>query len=135
MRIGYALTDPQLVDYLNRIRGPFNVNRLAQKAAVTALESQSHVEICQNLNDKEKNFLYQKFEELELEYIETHANFLMVDTQMTAAEVFRKLQQQGVIIRPGNQFGMDSWIRVTIGTRADNEYFIRKLKSVLKEGE
>jgi histidinol-phosphate aminotransferase len=135
MRIGYALTDPQLVDYLNRIRGPFNVNRLAQKAAVTALESQSHVEICQNLNDKEKNFLYQKFEELGLEYIETHANFLMVDTQMPAAEVFRKLQQQGVIIRPGNQFGMDSWIRVTIGTRADNEYFIRKLKSVLKEGE
>jgi len=131
MRIGYALTDPQLVDYLNRIRGPFNINRLAQKAAVTALQSQSHVETCKNLNDKEKNFLYRKFEELGLDYIETHANFLMVDTQMPADQVFRKLQQQGVIIRPGNQLGMDSWIRVTIGTRADNEYFIRKLKALL----
>ncbi|MFW5898023.1 MAG: histidinol-phosphate transaminase [Halanaerobium sp.] len=134
MRIGYSFADPELVDYLNRIRGPFNVNRLAQKAAVTALESESHLEICQNLNEKEKKFLYQKFEGLELDYIESEANFIMVDTEMPADEVFKKLQKRGVIIRPGSQFGMDSWIRVTIGTRADNEYFIRNLKKVLAEG-
>jgi histidinol-phosphate aminotransferase len=133
MRVGYALADPELVDYLNRIRGPFNINRLAQKAAVTALESDSHLEICHNLNEKEKNFLYQQFEELELDYIETQANFMMVDLEMPAAEVFKKMQQRGVIIRPGNQFGMDSWIRVTVGTRADNEFFIRNLKKVLAE--
>jgi histidinol-phosphate aminotransferase len=134
LRIGYALADPELIDYLNRIRGPFNINRLAQKAATTALKSESHLEICQNLNEKEKNFLYQKFEELDLDYIKTQSNFIMVDTKMPADDVFRKLQQQGVIIRSGNQFGMDSWIRVTIGTRADNEYFIRKLKALLIEG-
>ena len=133
MRIGYALANSDLVDYLNRIRGPFNVNRLAQKAAVTALESQSHLETCQNLNQKEKNFLYQQFEELGLDYIESEANFVMVDTKMPAAEVFKKLQQRGVIIRPGNQFGMETWIRVTVGTRADNEFFIRNLKTVLAE--
>ena len=134
MRIGYALADPELIDYLNRIRGPFNVNRLAQKAAVTALESESYLEICQNLNKKEKKFLYQKFEELDLDYIKTEANFIMVNTEMPAEEVFQKLQQEGVIIRSGKQFGMDTWIRVTIGTRADNEYFIRKLKALLIEG-
>jgi histidinol-phosphate aminotransferase len=134
MRIGYALADSELIDYLNRIRGPFNVNRLAQKAAVTALKSESHLEICQNLNEKEKNFLYQKFEELDLDYIKTEANFVMVNTGMPADEVFEKLQQEGVIIRSGKQFGMDTWIRVTIGTRADNEYFIRKLKALLLEG-
>jgi histidinol-phosphate aminotransferase len=134
MRIGYALADPELIDYLNRIRGPFNVNSLAQKAAVTALESESHLEICHNLNQKEKEFLYQKFEELGLQYIKTEANFMMVDTELPATDVFEKLQQRGVIIRPGNQFGMDSWIRVTVGTRADNEYFIRNLKKVLAEG-
>ena len=134
MRIGYALADPELIDYLNRIRGPFNVNRLAQKAAVTALESESYLEICQNLNKKEKKFLYQKFEELDLDYIKTEANFIMVNTEMPAEEVFEKLQQEGVIIRSGKQFGMDTWIRVTIGTRADNEYFIRKLKALLIEG-
>ena len=133
MRVGYALGDPELVDYLNRIRGPFNVNSLAQKAALTALESQSHLETCQNLNKKEKEFIYQQFEELGLEYIESEANFVMVDTEMPAADVFEKLQQRGVIIRPGNQFGMDSWIRVTVGTRADNEFFIRNLKKVLAE--
>jgi len=131
MRIGYALADPELIDYLNRIRGPFNINSLAQKAAVTALESESHLEICHNLNEKEKKFLYQKFEELGLEYIATEANFIMVDTGMPAVEVFEELQQRGVIIRPGNQFGMDSWIRVTVGTRADNEYFIRNLKKII----
>jgi len=134
MRIGYSMADPELVDYLNRILGPFNVNRLAQKAAVTALESESHLEICQNLNQKEKKFLYQKFEELDLNYIKTEANFIMVDTEMPADKVFEEMQQRGVIIRPGSQFGMDSWIRVTIGTRADNEYFIRNLKTVLAEG-
>ncbi len=134
MRIGYALADQELIDYLNRIRGPFNINSLAQKAAVTALESESHLEICHNLNKKEKEFLYQKFDELGLEYIKTEANFMMVDTELPAADVFQKLQQRGVIIRPGNQFGMDSWIRVTVGTRADNEYFIRNLKKVLAEG-
>lgn len=134
MRIGYALADPELIDYLNRIRGPFNVNSLAQKAAVTALQSEAYLEICQNLNEKEKKFLYQKFEELGLDYIKTEANFIMVDTGMPAKMVFEKLQQQGVIIRAGTQFGMDSWIRVTIGTRADNEYFIRKLKALLIEG-
>lgn len=131
MRVGYALADPELVDYLNRIRGPFNINSLAQKAAVTALESESHLEICHNLNQKEKEFLYQQFEKLGLDYIETQANFMMVDLEMPAAEVFEKMQQRGVIIRPGNQFGMDSWIRVTVGTRADNEFFIRNLKKVL----
>ena len=59
---------------------------------------------------------------------------MMVDTGMPAAKVFEELQQRGVIIRPGHQFGMESWIRVTVGTRADNEYFIRNLKKVLAEG-
>lgn len=133
MRIGYALGDSSIIDYLNRIRGPFNINRLAQKAAVTALESESHLEICQNLNKKEKKFLYQKLEELGLDYIETESNFMMVNIEMPAEEAFEKLQQQGVIIRSGSQFGMDSWIRVTIGTRADNEFFTRKLKELLAE--
>ncbi len=133
MRIGYALGNAELIDYLNRIRGPFNVNRLAQKAAETALESDFHLDRCMELNEEEKNFLYQRFEELGLEYIETEANFMMVDTEQPAAEIFDELQQQGVIIRPGNQFGMDTWIRVTVGTRADNEFFIRNLKKLLAE--
>lgn len=133
MRIGYALANPELLQYLNRVRGPFNINSLAQKAAVTALKAESHVEICQNLNKKEKDFLYQKFEDLDLEYIKTEANFVMVNTEMPAEEVFQKLQQEGVIIRSGEQFGMESWIRVSVGTRADNEYFIRNLKALLVE--
>ena len=133
MRIGYALGSEKLFDYLNRIRGPFNVNRLAQKAAVRALEADDHLRKCQNLNKEEKGFLYQEFEKMGLEYIETQTNFMMVETTLAASKVFKKLQQRGVIIRPGNQFGMDSWIRVTIGTHRQNQIFIKELKKLLAE--
>lgn len=133
MRVGYALGNEEIIDYLNKIRGPFNVNSLAQKAAVAALESEAHLKTCQKLNEREKEFLYQRLNELGLEYIETESNFMMVNLEMSAAKVFEKLQEKGVIIRSGVHFGMENWIRVTVGNRADNEYFIRNLKKVLAE--
>lgn len=131
MRVGYALGNPELFDYLNRIRGPFNVNRLAQKAALKALHAKAHLEKCRQKNKEEKEFLYQEFEKLGLDYLKTESNFLMVDTGLAAEKVFKKLQQEGVIIRPGNQFGMESWIRLTIGTHQQNQIFIQKFKKLL----
>lgn len=133
MRIGYALGSPKIFSYLNRIRGPFNVNRLAQKAALTALKAEEHLKSCQQKNKNGKEFLYQEFEKMGLEYLKTESNFLLVDTGLDAVKVFKKLQQEGVIIRPGNQFGMASWIRVTIGTQQQNQFFIQKLKKLLNE--
>lgn len=133
MRIGYALGNAQLIDYLNRIRGPFNVNRMAQEAAVTAFKAEDHLKKCQQMNREEKEYLYQEFSKLGLEYIETETNFMMVDTGLDAAQVFKELQQRGVIIRPGSQFGMESWIRVTIGTREENDFFLNKFKELLAE--
>lgn len=133
MRIGYALGNAQLIDYLNRVRGPFNVNRMAQEAAAAAFKAEEHLEKCTNLNRQEKEFLYQNFSEMDLDYIETETNFMMVDTGLDAGEVFTELQKRGVIIRPGNQFGMGSWIRVTIGTREENEFFLANLKELLQE--
>lgn len=133
MRIGYALGNSKLFDYLNRIRGPFNVNRLAQKAALTALQAKDHLKNCQQKNKKGKEFFYREFEKLGLEYIKTESNFLLVKTVLAAKKIFKKLQREGVIIRPGNQFGMENWIRVTIGTQQQNLFFIQKLKTILKE--
>lgn len=133
MRIGYGLADSRLVSLLNKIRGPFNINSLAQQSALTALESESYLETCHDLNASQKEALYQKFEKMGLEYIETEANFVMVNLESSAEEVYQKLLERGVIISPGGQFGMENWIRVTIGTRADNEFFIRNLKKVLAE--
>jgi len=133
LRIGYALGNADLIDYLNRIRGPFNVNRMAQQAAVTAFKSEDHLKKCLELNSEEKEYLYQNFSDLGLDYIETETNFMMVDIGIDAAEAFTELQKKGVIIRPGTQFGMESWIRTTIGTRAENEFLLEKLKELLKE--
>ncbi|SFM13454.1 histidinol-phosphate transaminase [Halanaerobium salsuginis] len=133
MRIGYALGNSELIDYLNRLRGPFNVNRLAQQAAVQALTATDHLKKCLDLNKKEKNYLYNEFEKLELDYIKTEANFVMVDSTLPAAEVFIELQKRGIIIRPGSQFGMESWLRVSIGTREQNKLFLKNLAELLAE--
>ncbi|ADO78121.1 histidinol-phosphate transaminase [Halanaerobium praevalens] len=131
MRIGYALANSSLVSLLNKIRGPFNINILAQQAALTALESESYLKTCHDLNASQKEALYQKLEKLGLEYIQTESNFMMINLEKSDQEVYQKLLKKGVIISPGSQFGMENWIRVTIGTRADNEFFIRNLKKVL----
>lgn len=124
MRIGYALANSSLVSLLNKIRGPFNINILAQQAALTALESESYLKTCHDLNASQKEALYQKLEKLGLEYIQTESNFMMINLEKSDQEVYQKLLKKGVIISPGSQFGMENWIRVTIGTRADNEFLL-----------
>lgn len=133
MRVGYALGSEKIFNYLNRIRGPFNVNRLAQKAAAAAVEAEDYLQKCLAENEKEKKFLYHQFKKMQLKYIETETNFIMFKTPFPAELVFKKLQQRGVIIRPGNQFGMKKWLRVTIGSREQNKFFSKNLEEFLAE--
>ena len=76
--------------------------------------------------------MYSAFEEMGLEYIPTHANFLMVNVNVSSVEVFKALLKKGVIIRSGDIYGMDDWIRVTIGTQEENEIFVDALKEVIE---
>ena len=133
-RVGYGIANPQLVELLNRVRSPFNVNKVAQIAAVAALNDQQHVKNSRDCNEKGKNYLYNSLDELGLQYIPTQGNFMLINTEQNAVKVFEKLMQQGVIVRPGNIFGLPTWIRVTIGQKEDNQEFIKQLKNIISKG-
>ena len=130
LRIGYALADPALITYLERVREPFNVNSLAQEAALAALEDTSHVARVRRINEEGKRFLYQQFTRLGVPFVPTEANFIFFDARRDEKEVFRQMLSKGVIIRGG--FGYDTWLRVTIGTPAQNKQFIDALEQVLR---
>mgnify|MGYP006284453997 CR=1 FL=1 len=134
-RVGYGIANSQLVELLNRVRSPFNVNKAAQKAAVAALQDQQHVKNSRACNENGKTYLYNALDELGLQYIHTQGNFILIDTEHDAVAVFEKLMRQGVIIRPGNIFGLPTWIRVTIGRKEDNQEFIKQLKDIISKGE
>ncbi len=133
LRIGYAISNKEIIGYMNRVRGPFNTNTGAQLAAIAALQDQDFIEKSIQSNNQGKEYLYSVFEEMGLEYIPTYANFIMVNINLSSVEVFKALLKKGVIIRSGDIYGMDDWIRVTIGTKEENEIFVKALKEVIND--
>lgn len=131
LRVGYAVADPDCVALLNRIRQPFNVNSLAQAAALAALEDDSHVLECLRMIEAGRHFLYEEITAMGLKYTPSRANFILVDVGRSASDVFHWLLKEGVIVRPMTSFGMESALRVTIGTPEENRRFVKALKKVL----
>ena len=131
LRVGYGIADREVIAMLNRVREPFNVSLLAQKAAEASVNADGHVAAAYALNQAGKAYLYEQFTAMGLSYIPTQANFIMVDVRRNCREVFQALLKKGVIVRTGDIFGMPNYIRVTFGTMAENERFIRALKEVL----
>lgn len=127
LRVGYGFTPPALNDLMNRVRQPFNTNSLAQAAALAALEDDEHVRESVRVNEDGKKYLYKELDRLGLKYYPTQANFIWIELKKSAAEVNEGLLRQGVIIRPMGP----KHIRVTIGTRQENERFIHALEAVL----
>lgn len=131
LRVGYGIAVPQIIKDLNRVRPPFNVNLVAQVTATAALMDEDHVAKSRNINKEGKTYLYQQFEAMGLAYVPTEANFIFVDVQRNSREVSKELLQKGVIVRTGDIFGCDNFLRVTIGTPRQNERFIEALRGVL----
>lgn len=131
LRIGYGVAAPALISWLMRVREPFNVNMLAQVGALAALNDACHVSCTRKMNNEGKDYLYQQFTEMNLTYVPTEANFMLVNVQQDARSVFKRLLAEGVIVRSGDIFGLPEYLRVTIGTTGQNMRFIEALKKVL----
>ncbi len=133
LRIGYAVAHPELIEAANRLRAPFNVNSLAQVAALAALDDDEHVERTRRINREGMAYLCEEFARLGLEYVPSWANFVLVRVGR-AAGVYEALLCQAVIVRPMLVYGFPEHVRVTIGTCEENERFIGALVRVL-DGE
>jgi histidinol-phosphate aminotransferase len=133
LRVGYGIADPDCVALLNRIRAPFNVNSLAQVAALAALQDDAHIIECLRMIEAGRHFLCEEFAGLRLTYTPSRANFILVDVGRNAADVFRRLLREGVIVRPMTSFGMESTLRISIGTPEENRRLMKALRKVLAE--
>jgi histidinol-phosphate aminotransferase len=132
LRIGYALGKKELMDCLYQVRDPFPVHRLAQVAAVAALEDTDHILKSIQLVYEGRKYLYHHLERMGLSFVPSHANFVFVDFERDAGEVFQELLKEGIIIRPGKTWGYPTFARVTIGRMKDNQRFIKALRKILK---
>jgi len=131
LRVGYALSHPAVAGLLNRVRQPFNVNMIAQAAAVAALDDTGHLHDCVRRNREGLRQLIAGFTSLRLSYIDSAGNFVAVDVGRPALEVYRALLQQGVIVRPVANYAMPNHLRVTVGHADENARLLSALEKVL----
>jgi histidinol-phosphate aminotransferase len=128
-RVGYGFANPELLNLLNKVRPPFNVNRMAQIAALASLDDVAHVNKSRETNRLGKEYIYAECSKLGLEYVPTAANFILIKCPINAKQIFDNLLRQGVIVRQTST----QHIRVTIGTMPQNERFIIALKKAISD--
>ncbi len=130
LRIGYGVMHADIADMLNRVRQPFNVNSLAQAAALAALADADYVESSRALNREGLAQLTRGFAALGLASVPSHGNFILVKVG-DAAKVNLRLLEQGVIVRPVANYGLPEWLRVSVGLASENERFLSALRTAL----
>lgn len=130
-RLGYALSHPDIADILNRLRQPFNVNSLAQHAALAALNDSAYLDDSKRLNDEGKIQLSAALNRMGLEPIPSEGNFICVDMKQDGLVVYQKMLAEGVIVRPLGNYKMPQHLRISIGLTHENQRCIDVLKAVL----
>jgi histidinol-phosphate aminotransferase len=132
LRVGYGAMDATVADLLNRVRQPFNVNALAQAAAVAALADDAYVEESRALNREGLAQLYAGLDALGIPYVRSHANFVLAKVG-AAGRINVSLLKQGVIVRPVANYGLPEWLRITVGLPVENDRFLAALARALAE--
>lgn len=131
LRVGYAVANNQLATYMENVRQPFNVNLLAQEAALAALDDKKFLRQTRQCALEGKKYLYDALNAIGIAYVPSAANFILIDTGRDGVAVFKEMLKYGVIIRDMQQYGLKNFIRVTIGTKKENERFIKVLKKII----
>ncbi|MBE0446599.1 MAG: histidinol-phosphate transaminase [Actinobacteria bacterium] len=132
-RVGYGIAPEFIVQAVNKVREPFNVNTIAQTAALYSLDCDDEVEERSLLNHEGLQYFYAEFKRLALDHIPSHANFVLVGVGTDGRKISNDLMKKGVIVRSGDIFGYPRYIRVSVGTPDENSRFINELESILKD--
>jgi histidinol-phosphate aminotransferase len=138
MRIGYAVSTPEVIDAINRVRAPFNCNRIGQKAAVAALGDREFVQRSVDVNERGRQQLEAGLAELKdrgVDWIPSQTNFLLCEMPFTGRTVYEAMLYEGVITRPVEAYGLPNHLRISIGTEQQNEACLDALEAALDELE
>lgn len=131
LRIGYGFSSAEMVDYINRVRQPFNLNLPAQAAALAALDDNDFITKTLSLVKDGLKYLYKSLDEMGLYYIPTETNFFLIKVPTGGRNIFNLMLKEGVIVRSMESYGLGDFIRINVGLPEENERFIRSLKKVL----
>jgi len=130
LRVGFGASNPEIIQFMNRVRQPFNVNSLAQDAAVAALMDDAFVSESKILNNNGKKQLESALQRLKLSFIPTFGNFISFKVDK-AFQVYEALLKAGIIVRPVANYEMPDYLRVSIGLKEENERFIQALEAII----
>jgi len=132
LRVGYGVADPVMVNLLNNVRQPFNINLMAQAAVLAAMDDDEHVRRTLEVNLRGIEYLEGEFRRLNLAYVPTQANFFLVDVG-DGMKVFNALLRQGVIVRPMHGYRFPRHVRISVGLPEENRKLIAALEKVLHQ--
>lgn len=130
LRLGYGIAHPELIAAFEKVRQPFNINSIAQAGALAALDDDAHTQRTRTNNASGLKFFTEALAELGLEFVPSAANFVLVKVG-EGQKVFETMQRQGVIVRPMGGYQLGEWIRITVGTPAENERCLAGLEHAL----
>ena len=134
LRIGYGIGRSEILNYMERIRPPFNTTSISQVAAIAALNDTEFVKKSIENNIEGKKYLYEEFKKLGIEYIPTEANFILCRFKKDATRIIKGLEKRGIIVRGMESFGLDNrYARITIGTPEENKILIKNLSKIFKD--
>jgi histidinol-phosphate aminotransferase len=133
LRIGYGLAPAEVVEILQKARQPFNANGIAQAGALAGLRDKEHMEATRRVTHEGRNLLQSAFLGMDLEFVPSHANFVLVRVG-DGKKVFEALLRRGIIVRAMGSYGLPGWIRVSVGTMPQNEAFLSALRELDREG-
>ena len=134
LRVGYGISSASIIDSIERIRPPFSVTSLSQRAAVAALEDQVYLRSIVRSTLREKHFLEKELNKNNVKFKSGVANFLLIRVT-EGKKVFERLLAKGIIVRSMDEYGLPGWIRVTVGKREENRRFLRFFIELVKEGK
>ncbi len=131
LRVGYAVATAEVIQILNCVREPFNVNSIAQDAALACLNDKAYYVKALKIVETQRKYLYQELAQLGLRIVPSATNFMLVDVDRKGKDVSDGLLRKGVIVRDMTAWGLETFIRITIGLPEENERFIKALKGIL----
>jgi histidinol-phosphate aminotransferase len=134
LRVGFGIAQPALTELLNRLRQPFNVNSLAQAAAIAALNDAAYLKKSAEVNAQGYQQLTSAFDSMNIEYLPSSGNFVLFRAGQddgAGARVNLALLKKGIIVRPVGNYGLPQWLRVSIGLPEENAAFLTALKAIL----
>jgi histidinol-phosphate aminotransferase len=131
LRIGYGMASPKIVDILNRLREPFNVNSIAQVAAVAALSDEKYYRTILQETQKQKQYLETALKAMGVETHQSATNFILVHVVKDSTQIAQALLKKGLIVRDMAAWGLKGYIRVSVGKPSENKQFIKILQEIL----